>query len=89
MAGQSIALATKGIICKGIGEITRITRCVLPLNLQLKTDLFKLSLKKQDPMKLNLSISEPKITLKNSSKTQLTLKRIDNFKLSLKKCEDS
>ena len=88
MAGQSISLATKGIICKG-GDITRITRCVLPLNLQLKTDVFKLSLKKQDSIKLNMSINEPKLTLKNLSSKKLTLKRIDNFKLNLKKCEDS
>ena len=88
MAGQSIALATKGVICRG-GDITRITRCVIPLNLRLKTDLFKLNLKKIDPMKLNLSITEPKLNLKNSDQFQLTLKRIDKFKLNLKKCEDN
>ena len=88
MAGQSLALATKGIICKGIGEIIRITRCVIPLNLKLKTDQFKLNLKKLDPIKLNLSVPITKINLVNTSTQKLSLRVIDKFKLNLKKCED-
>lgn len=84
MSGQAIALVTKGILCKG-GE--RIIKRFIPLNLQLQTDIFKLSLKKQDPIKLNLSIIESKITLKNFQH-QLNLKVIDKYKLNLKVCED-
>ncbi len=88
MSGQANALTTKGIICKNIKFIEKIVRCVIPLNLKLKTDKFKLNLKKIDPVKLNLAILTTKINLINASQTKLSLKVIDRFKLNLKKCED-
>ena len=87
MSGQANALATKGFICRNIKFIEKIVRCVIPLNLKLKTDKFKLNLKKTDPVKLNLAVLTTKINLVNAS-TKLSLKVIDRFKLNLKKCED-
>lgn len=87
MSGQANALATKGVICKGARIVEKIVRCVIPLNLKLKTDKFKLNLKKTDPVKLNLAVLTTKINLVNTS-TKLSLKVIDRFKLNLKKCED-
>ncbi len=88
MSGLANSLMTRGIICKNIKIITKIIRCILPLNLKLKTDTFKLNLRKIDPIKLNLSIPSTKINLVNQSNQKLSLRIIDKFKLNLKKCED-
>ncbi len=88
MAGQSIALSTKGIICRG-GDITRIIRFILPFNLRLKTDLFKLNLKKEVTINLNSFIDQKKLNLIRLSQFKLNSKLSEQFKLNLKKCEDS
>ena len=84
MAGQSIALATKGIICKG-GD--RIIKCFIPLNLQLTTDLFKLNLKLQDRFNLNSILDQTNLNLIKLSQINLNTK-IDKFNINLRKCEE-
>ncbi len=88
MAGQSIALATKGIIFCPQGITTTVTRCIIPLNLRLKTDLFKLNLKKIDTIKLNLLIQRDKLNLVKLSTFKLNSKLSNQFKLNLRVCED-
>lgn len=88
MAGQVIALATKGIIFCPQGAIVRVTRCVIPFNLRLTTDLFKLNLKKIDNIKLNLLIQRNKLNLVKLSTFKLNSRLSDKFKLNLRVCED-
>ncbi len=88
MAGQSIALATKGIIFCPQGVISTVTRCVIPFNLRLTTDLFKLNLKKIDNIKLNLLIQRDKLNLVKLTTFKLNSKLSNQFKLNLKVCED-
>ncbi len=88
MAGQSIALATKGIIFCPQDVISTVTRCVIPFNLRLTTDLFKLNLKKIDNIKLNLLIERNKLNLVKLSTFKLNSKLSNKFKLNLKVCED-
>lgn len=88
MAGQSIALATKGIIFCPQGAVLRVTRCVIPFNLRLTTDLFKLNLKKIDTIKLNLLIERNKLNLVKLSTFKLNSKLSNKFKLNLRVCED-
>lgn len=86
MAGQSIVLATKGIIFCPQGN--RIVRCVIPFNLRLTTDLFKLNLKKIDTIKLNLLIQRDKLNLVKLTTFKLNSKLSNQFKLNLRICED-
>lgn len=88
MAGQSVALATKGIIFCPQGIISTVTRCVIPFNLRLTTALFKLNLKKIDTIKLNLLIQRNKLNLVKLSTFKLNSKLSDQFKLNLRVCED-
>ncbi len=88
MPGQSIALATKGIIFCPQGIISTVTRCVIPFNLRLTTDLFKLNLKKIDNIKLNLLIQRDKLNLIKLTTFKLNSKLSNQFKLNLKVCED-
>ncbi len=55
MIGQSISLATKGVLCTG-SSVTIVTRYVLPLNLNNNLNINKLNLKIEDPIKLNLKL---------------------------------
>ncbi len=84
MSGQSIALATKGIICKA-GD--RIIKCFIPFNLQLITDLFNLNLKLQDRFNLNSILDQKKLNLIKLSQLNLNTK-IDKFNINLRKCEE-
>ncbi len=84
MAGQSIALATKGVICKG-GD--RIIKCFIPLNLQLQIDRFNLNLKLQDRFNLNSIFDQTKLNLIKLSQFNLNTK-VDDFNINLRKCED-
>lgn len=87
MSGQAHALATRGVICCGDINITRIIRCVIPFNLQLTRDLFNVNLKLQDTFKLNSLIDQSKINLLKLSEKKLNIKTPD-LKINLKKCED-
>lgn len=88
MSGMAIALATKGVICKGDGDVTLIVRRVMPFNLQLDTDPIKLSLDKQDVIALNTSVTTKKLVLRSLPQLKLTAKRVNKIKLTLKKCEN-
>ncbi len=88
MGCQGIPLATRGIIFCPQGTVTRITRCVLPFNLRLTTNIFNLNLKKQTTINLNSIINQKKLNLIKLSKFNLNTKISDKFKLNLKKCED-
>ena len=88
MSGMAIALATKGIICKGGGDVTLIIRRVMPFNLQLDTDPIKLSLKKQEIINLNSEITTKKLVLRSLPKLKLSTTRVKKIKLTLKKCEN-
>ena len=85
MSGQTIALATRGVICRGRGEITRIVRHVLPFNLQLKTDVIKLNLKHLEVIKLNTILSQKKLNLIKLPNLKLNKKITSTLKLNLKK----
>jgi hypothetical protein len=84
MSGQSIALATKGIICMG-GD--RIIRRVLPLHMNLLNTTIKLNLKYLETIKLNTFLDQKKLSLKLDD-LKLSQKFTNNLKLNLKKCEE-
>ena len=56
MSGQSMSMATKGILCKT--ETTVINRYILPLDLKLETETIKLNLESPETIKLHLKIRE-------------------------------
>lgn len=88
MSGQANAIGTRGVICKGGSRtIIRIFRCVLPFNLQLKRDLFKVNLKLQDTINLNTLIDQNKINLLKLDPFKFNT-NVPDLKINLKKCED-
>ena len=87
MSGQTNALATRGVICKG-GDRTFIRRCILPFNLKLEKESFPLNLKLNVDKQLNLSIQETKLNIKKVPSLKLNKRLPTSFKLNLKKCED-
>lgn len=87
MSGQSNALATRGVICKG-GDRTIIRRCILPFNLKLKKESFPLNLKLDTSKQLNLEIQKNKLNINKLPSLKLNKKLSTTFKLNLKKCED-
>lgn len=88
MSGMAIALATKGVICKGGGDVTVIVRRVIPFNLQLDTDPIKIALENQDPIKLKASIDTKKLVLRTLPTLKLNTKIVKSIKITLKKCEN-
>ncbi len=56
MSGQSMSMATKGILCKT--ETTVINRFVLPLDLKLETNIINLNLESPETLKLHLKLCE-------------------------------
>lgn len=88
MSGSAIALATKGYICCKTGDITRITRYVIPFKLKLTRDIFKLNLKLATTIKLNTFLDDKKLNLLKLSNFKLNKKITNNLKLNLKKCEE-
>ncbi len=88
MAGSGISLATKGIIFCSQGIISQVIRCVIPFNLRLTTDLFKLNLKKVESIKLNLLMQRNKLNLVKLTTFKLNSKLSNQFKLNLRVCED-
>jgi len=89
MGCQGIPLATRGyIFCPSTTVVECDTKCYIPLNLQIKTDVFKLNLQELDPIKLNTMIDFNKINLLKLSDLKLNTKLSTDFKLNLKKCEE-
>jgi len=88
MGCQGIPLVTRGMIFIPNTEIVEgITRYILPLNLQLKTNPVKINLKVVDLVKLSSSINIQKLQLKKLTNLKLNT-QIPSLKLSLKECGD-
>ena len=85
MSGQTNALATRGVICKG-GD--RIIKCILPFNLKLKKTSIPLNLKLNVNQELNLKVQETKLNISKIPSLKLNQSLPTPFKLNLKKCED-
>lgn len=85
---QGIPLATKGMIYCPLTISSGVTRCVLPFNLQLNSDVIKLNLKASEPIKLNAFFDQKKLSLIPLSNLKLSQKITNNLKINLKKCEE-
>lgn len=85
---DALSLATDGIICPTGITINGITRCVIPFNLHLTTDVFNFNLKLKNIINLNAILDKKKINLLKIQ-TNLNSKLSNKTKINLKKCEDS
>lgn len=88
MSGQSIALATKGVICKGgSGTVIINKRCVLPFNLQLKNDPLQSRINLESK-ELNINLDTPKLRLQPLMTLKINANVTTLKQITVKKCEE-
>ena len=84
MSGQTIALATKGILCKS--QIIR--RIILPFNLNLENDIFDINLEEISDKDINLNLENQQKINVEVEKFSINKKLIDLKVINIEKVCD-